>query len=209
MPLTPEQIKELKQQLLLQVAHLPPEKKAEAEAQIEALSPQALELLIKQQQERNLKTQQNSIFRLIAEHKVSSYIIKEDAKAIAVLDINPISEGHTLVIPKEPIFPGKPIPTKIFSFCQKVAKLLSSSLEAKTTEIQTENKFGETIIHLIPVYNQPLSINSERHSAKPEELEKTLSKIANKIKKKKIIKIKKSEKSKPANQILKLSRRVP
>ena len=36
---------------------------------------------------------------MIIEEKIPSYKIQEN-KAVAVLEINPISEGHTIVIPK-------------------------------------------------------------------------------------------------------------
>jgi len=206
MPLTPEQVKELKEQLKSQITHLPIERKAQAEAQIEALSPEALELMIKQQQAKTLKAAEKSIFRLIANKEVNSYIIKENEKAIAVLDINPISRGHTLVIPKEPVITGKPLPNSIFSFSQKLSKVLEKSLKAKTVEIQTENKFGETIIHLIPIYDLPLSINSERHPAKPEELEKVLLELSKKKVQSKSSLIKQQKKS---SQVLKLPRRIP
>ena len=206
MHLTPEQVKELKEQLKSQITHLPIERKAQAEAQIEALSPEALELLIKQQQAKTLKAAEKSIFRVIAKKEVNSYIIKEDEKAIAVLDINPISRGHTLVIPKKPVITGKPFPNSIFSFSQKLSKVLEKSLKAKTVEIQTENKFGETIIHLIPIYDMPLSINSERHPAKPEELEKVLLELSKKKVQSKSSLIKQQKKP---SQVLKLPRRIP
>ena len=50
MSLTQEQIKELKSQLKGQISHLPADKKAEAEKQIESLSQEALEEMLSQQQ---------------------------------------------------------------------------------------------------------------------------------------------------------------
>jgi len=42
----------------------------------------------------------NCIFCRIAKHDVPAKIVLEDAEFIAFYDINPVSKGHTLVIPK-------------------------------------------------------------------------------------------------------------
>ncbi|MBL4590852.1 MAG: HIT family protein [Phycisphaerales bacterium] len=44
----------------------------------------------------------DSIFSKIIRNEISSHKIYEDDFVIAILDIGPLSEGHTLVIPKEP-----------------------------------------------------------------------------------------------------------
>ncbi len=49
MPLTQEQIKELKFQLSQQIQNLPEDKKLAAQQQIESLSPEALEYMLKEQ----------------------------------------------------------------------------------------------------------------------------------------------------------------
>jgi histidine triad (HIT) family protein len=44
----------------------------------------------------------DSIFGKIIRGEIPSYKVYEDAEVLAFLDINPLSRGHTLVIPKEP-----------------------------------------------------------------------------------------------------------
>ena len=44
-----------------------------------------------------------SVFTMIAEGKIPSYKIAENEYFYAFLDINPVVEGHTLVIPKKEI----------------------------------------------------------------------------------------------------------
>lgn len=41
-----------------------------------------------------------SIFSKIAAGDIPSYKVAEDDRYFAFLDINPVAEGHTLVIPK-------------------------------------------------------------------------------------------------------------
>ena len=43
---------------------------------------------------------QDSIFTKIIKGEIPSYKIYEDEKTLAFLDINPVAEGHVLVIPK-------------------------------------------------------------------------------------------------------------
>ena len=107
MALTQQQIKILKEQLLSQIENLPGDKKAEARRQIETLSPQALELMLKQQEK-----ERESIFRLIVKGEIPSVKIDENDDAIAVLEINPISKGHAIIIPKTPAKSSKDIPNQ-------------------------------------------------------------------------------------------------
>ena len=208
MPLTQEQVTALKEQLLSQIQNLQEPQKSEAEAHIESLSPEALELMLKQQQEKKPgKTEE--IFRLIVSGEIPSSKIDENKEAIAVLEINPISKGHAIIIPRKAIKIATEIPGQAFTLAKKISKRLITKLKAKSAEIQTETKLGETIINVIPVYDKPLNLNSPRTKAKKEELEELESKL--KVSKKlKIEKIKKESASqKSSDQILKLPRKIP
>lgn len=205
MPLTQEQIKALKEQLLSQIENLPEPQKSEARTQIESLSPEALELMLKQQES---KQQTQDIFRMIINEKIPSSKIDENKEAIAVLEINPISKGHVIIIPKKAAKIATSLSSQAFTLAKKVSKRLISKLKAKSAEIQTETKLGETIINVIPIYEKPLNLNSPRTKAKKEELEELESKL--RIKKKpKIEKIKKENKQTSQEPILKLARKIP
>ena len=45
----------------------------------------------------------SSIFTKIIEREIPAHIVAEDEDNIAFLDINPLSIGHTLVIPKKEV----------------------------------------------------------------------------------------------------------
>ncbi len=201
--LSPKQIKNLKEQLLSQIQNLPEDKKEEARNQIESLSPQSLELMLKQQGQGE---QEQSIFRAIASKQIPSSIIEETDQIVAVLEINPISKGHIIIIPKTPIKTEKEIPEEIKDKSKNLAKTLASKLKAKSIEIQSEEKFGEAIINLIPIYDQPLNLKSKRYRAKKEELEEIINKIKEEEKKEiEKIKIERKIQDKP----LKLKRKIP
>ncbi len=208
MPLTKEQIAELKRQLSEQIQHLPEEQREAAQQQIDSMSDEAIETMLLEQQARQSSASPNTteIYRAIVSGQIPSKKLDENQNAIAVLDIKPISRGHTIIIPKTPVTDSKALPAQAFSLAKKIAKKISSKLKSKSCEIQTQFAFGEAIINVIPIYDKPLSINSPRMEAKPEDLEE-LHALLKTIKKAKVIKIKK-QKSGQKN-IIKLKRRVP
>lgn len=172
MALTPEQIQELKSQLFSQIQHLPPDKKQQAEEQIKNMSAEAIESMLKQQ-----SGPQKSIFRMIIDKEVESIIVDSNDEALAVLDIAPLSDGHTLIIPRSAASSAQQIPGKAFELAQKVSSLIKENLKASSVSIQTEMKFGESIIHVIPSYDSPVSLDSKRKNSSQDELKDLLKKI--------------------------------
>ncbi len=214
MSLTPEQIKELKDQLIQQVQHLPPQQKAQAEDQIENLSPEALEAMLQQERSKNpagnKSGSEKTIFRSIAEGNVLAIVVEENASAIAVMDIAPISKGHVLIIPRAPVTDAKNVPLKVFTLAKRVAKRISKAFKSKETSIHTENKFGETVLHVIPSYVESKDLNSPRSKASKEDLEKIASSIRIKKRKPRVKKIKTAAQESPQRSSpLAKRRRVP
>jgi histidine triad (HIT) family protein len=164
--------------------------------------------MLKQQQAQapEAKGPQKPVFRLIADKEIPSVQVDENKSSLAVLDINPISKGHIIIIPKKPIKNIKDLPTPSFSLAKKISKRIEKKLKAQSVEIQTETKFEEVIINIIPIYDKPLNIHSQRSSSSTEELEK-IAKLLRPSKKKKVIKIKKKKTTE--TEILKLPRRIP
>lgn len=203
MPLTQSQIQQLKSQLKEQIKNLPSEKKKQAEAQIESLSPEALESMLEEQQSHSQKT----IFRMIADSEVPSVKLGENEKAIAVLSTKSISKGHAIIIPKSPIKEESSLPKEAHSLSEEISKKLISALKPKSTEIVSEKAFGEIILNIIPIYDKPLSLQSKREDISIEELEKIKTSInVEKIEKKvETIKIEKKSEA----ERLKLKKRIP
>jgi histidine triad (HIT) family protein len=163
------------------------------------MSSEALETMLKQQQE------QVKIFRKIISKEIPSKIIKENDDAIAVLEIRPISKGHSLIIPKNEIKDAKELSPKTIELSQEISKEIQKKLNPKSIEIQTENKFGEIIINIIPIYDEKLDIFSDRMESTESELDKTYQEIIKEEKKSE-----KSEKKKEIpSEIVKLKRRIP
>ena len=206
--LTDEQITDLKAQLKQQVQHLPADKKAAAHAQIDALSPDALEEMLEEQKSRPQasKGDNKGIFRRVVDGDVPSVLVASNAKAQAYMDIAPVSRGHLIILPKKAVDDAKKLPTGAFTLAKKLAAKMISKLKATSTEIQTENKFNEAYINVIPVYHSPVNINSQRAKVSMDELEE-IAKLIRSKPRKKIVKPVKIEK--PVVSALSRPRRIP
>jgi histidine triad (HIT) family protein len=97
-----------------------------------------------------------SIFTRIVKGEIPCYKIAEDYNFLAFLDINPITAGHTLVIPKREtdyIFDIDDQEYKdLFLFAKKVSKALKKSISCERigmTVIGLEVPHAH--IHLIPI----------------------------------------------------------
>jgi histidine triad (HIT) family protein len=97
-----------------------------------------------------------TIFSKIINGEIPSYKVAEDEKNFAFLDINPLSKGHTLVVPKKEvdyIFDLDPETYEdLFHFVRKVAKAIQKHIPCKRVGVVV---YGLDIphahVHLIPL----------------------------------------------------------
>jgi histidine triad (HIT) family protein len=232
MPLTDEQAKTIKEQILSQIKNFPEDKREQIKSYIEGMNNEELEeFLIKnkmiKQEGESVENKSNinenrCVMCLIAEKQIESLPIYEDKNYLAVLEINPISKGHTILIPKKHIKESKSLPSKSFTIANKIGRHLVKKLKSQGAEnfqVNSSDELNHAIINIIPKYkNQKLSF--ERKQAKKQELQDLAMTIGKLEKKQKPIKIQteKSENSdKPQlkikelskSDILKFSRRIP
>jgi histidine triad (HIT) family protein len=165
--ITKEQAEQIKAQLLKQLENLPEEQREPVKKQIESMDEKQLEEFMKQ----NIQASQNqSPFRAIIDGKIPSYKIAENDLAIAILEINPISKGHTIIIPKTPVKSSN-LPEQIIRFAQFLASHLKNKLECKDIQIAPSEILDEAIINLLPIYKDE-TFESPRKKASEEELKK-------------------------------------
>ncbi len=69
------------------------------------------------------------VFCKIVKKEIPSKIVFEDSDTIAFKDINPVSEGHVLVIPKEHYESIKDIPPKLLQECIITAQKVAEQME--------------------------------------------------------------------------------
>lgn len=125
----------------------------------------------------------SSIFTKIINREISAYIISEDENFIAFLDIMPLAEGHTLVVPKKEvdyIFDCEDeVLSNLLVFAKKVAKKIEVAIPCKRIGIAVIGlEVPHTHVHLVPL-NHVSDINFERSklSVTKEQLEQTANKI--------------------------------
>ena len=100
-----------------------------------------------------------NIFEKIIDNEIPAYKVYEDSEVIAILDINPISYGHTLLIPKKRIenfVDSTEDMSHILKILKESSLRLKEKLEADGITIITNNYYGQEIkhlhFHIIPRY---------------------------------------------------------
>lgn len=169
--LSEEESVEIKQKIISHIeSTFPAEQIASSRSQIESMNIEQLEEFIKKNnlvKEEESASEEKCVFCAIASDKIKSVRIDENDKAIAILDINPISRGHALIIPKEHT---DTISKEISSLAEKVSKELKNKFNPKKVEISKSKILGHEVIALLPVYEGE-NFESERKRATMEELE--------------------------------------
>lgn len=139
-------------------------------------------------------------FCMITDGKLSSYKIEENKSCLAVLEINPLSKGHVIVIPKKHEG-GKP-EEDVSKFAQEIAGKLKEKLKAKDVKIYANEIQGHTIINVAPDYGE----KQERKKASQEELENIQKILKQEVKKEEK---KPEEEKKVEKKLPKFKSRIP
>lgn len=97
-----------------------------------------------------------SIFTKIINGEIPSYKIAEDEKCYAFLDISPLAEGHTLVVPKQEVDYIFDLDDELLShlhlFAKKVAKAMKEVIECEKIGMAVIGlDVRHTHIHLVPL----------------------------------------------------------
>ena len=113
------------------------------------------------------------IFCKIVSGEIPSKKIYEDDKVLVILDVNPSSNGHSLVIPKTHYQDLYDIDSEVLNHIMKVGKEIALKLEDKLkcdgiTLIQNNGISQEVKhfhLHIIPKYNnnEKLSVDEVFH----------------------------------------------
>jgi histidine triad (HIT) family protein len=199
--LSKEQISELKEKLIKQIdENFPADKKEFAIQQVEVMNSEELEEFLRKNNLIKEIENPQCIFCNITTSEIPSYKIDENKKAIAVLEINPISKGHSIIIPKEHISSAEQVPEEAFSLAKKVSERIKTVLKPKKIILSLNETFEHLIINLIPIYSNE-NIKSERKKATDEDLRKVQKELV----------IEKQDIKKPViiNEKIRLPRRIP
>lgn len=100
------------------------------------------------------------IFCKINNKEIPSYTVYEDEIVRVMMDINPVTNGHLLIIPKKHYTNLEDIPLETLSHIQDIAKkmfkLLKEKLNIDGLTLCQNNEYGQEVkhyhLHLIPRY---------------------------------------------------------
>ena len=128
-------------------------------------------------------------FCSIASGKIPASIVYEDDHVVAFMDLNPISVGHTLVIPREHWENIYEIPedalANLFSVVKRVCVAVKKTVDADGIKIiQLNGRAAEQVVmhfhvHVIPAFSKPEGTTGHRKRLAPER--KELDEMAQKI----------------------------
>ncbi|MDE6207199.1 MAG: HIT family protein [Muribaculaceae bacterium] len=127
-----------------------------------------------------------SIFSRIIAGEIPSYRVAEDEHCYAFLDINPVREGHTLVIPKREVDYIFDLDdeeyTRLHLFAKRVAKAQRQAIPCKRI---AEGVIGMEVphahIHLLPIDKESDLDFSKKLSLSPERMAEIAAAIAAKF----------------------------
>lgn len=125
-----------------------------------------------------------SVFTKIVNGEIPSYKVAEDENYYAFLDIAPMAEGHTLVIPKREsdyIFAlDNEEYSGLWSFAKRVAAALEKAVPCKRIGVAVLGmEVPHVHIHLVPLQSEAdLDFKKEKLSLENEEFSRIAEKIA-------------------------------
>ena len=124
-----------------------------------------------------------TIFSKIIAGRIPSYKIAEDDRFYAFLDIFPLREGHTLVVPKIEVDNFFDMPedylSKMLVFAQPVARAIEKAFDCNRCGLSVVGlEVPHAHLHLVPIDSSD-DLNFTRHKLKlsPEELKAAQQKI--------------------------------
>jgi len=128
-----------------------------------------------------------TIFSKIIKGEIPSYKIAEDEKFYAFLDINPLVEGHTLVIPKIEVDKFLDMPdvylTEILLFAKPISAAIEKSFPCQRCGLSVVGlEVPHAHLHLIPLNTMDdINFTRKKMSPTPEQLKMAQDKILKEI----------------------------
>lgn len=126
----------------------------------------------------------STIFSKIVAGEIPCYKIAEDDKHFAFLDINPVAQGHTLVIPKKEVSYIFDLTDEEYTdlqlFAKKVALALKKAMPCERIGVTVIGlEVPHTHIHLIPITKESdMNFSKPKLTVAPEEMAEIANKIA-------------------------------
>lgn len=123
-----------------------------------------------------------SVFTLIMTKKLPGHFVWEDEHCIAIMTIQPIRQGHLLVIPREEIDQWSDVPVEVAAHLMNVSHTIANAMK----KVFTAQRIGlmiaglevpHTHIHLVPMDSMADLDFAYAKNAEAEDLAKTAAAI--------------------------------
>ena len=92
------------------------------------------------------------VFCQIINHELPASIVFEDDDHVAFLDVRPLFEGHTLVVPRAHVVTLPDLPPEavgpFFAFVQRLSVAVPEAMGAKGTFVAMNNVVSQSVAHL-------------------------------------------------------------
>ena len=170
MSITSEEASKIKEHLLGQLENFPEDKRSQITEQVNSMTDEQVEAFVEQNKLGHLGG--GCIFCSIVKEETPSYKIAEDSSAVAILELNPLSKGHALIVPKEHL---EEVPESLKSLTQEVAKKLERRFSPEKVEINEVKIMNHALVEVIPIYGN----ETERAKASEKELKALQEEILN------------------------------
>jgi len=161
MVITEEEAEKIKKHLLKQLDNFPEDKQEQIKEQILSMTTEQVETFIEQNKLTHLGGQ--CIFCAIVANQTPSYKIAEDKNNIAILELNPLSKGHCLIVPKEHL---EKIPESSENITKEVSKKLQEKFNPKEIKVNELEIMNHALLEIIPIYGD----ETQKRKANKEEL---------------------------------------
>lgn len=125
-----------------------------------------------------------TIFSRIAAGEIPSYKVAEDERYYAFLDINPLTEGHTLVIPKQEVDYIFDLDDETLAGMMLFAKRIAAKIKReiaceRVAMVVLGMEVPHAHIHLIPIRSEKdVDFQREKLRLTPEEFQKIAAKLS-------------------------------
>lgn len=124
-----------------------------------------------------------SVFSRIIAGEIPCYQVAEDDRFFAFLDINPLAEGHTLVVPKQEVDYFYDLDDQTLGDMMVFAKKIAAKIKRETgckkvATIVLGLEVPHAHIHLIPMNSEnDVDFHKEKLRFTPEEFQATARKL--------------------------------
>ena len=124
-----------------------------------------------------------SVFTRIIKGELPGRFVYRDERCVAILSINPIKPGHTLVIPIEEIDYWNDLSadllSHLFAVSQKVSRAMQSAFQPRKVGVMVAGlEVPHVHIHLVPIHDvHDLDFAKQEKNPDPAKLDEAAEKI--------------------------------